>query len=56
MRLAGIESMLELLKTKDIITSVKYYLLNGWQGLVQVGVFGYLFKAQIRKYTHIFFS
>jgi len=38
MRLRGIESMMELLKTKDIIPSVKYYLLNGWQGLVQVRV------------------
>ena len=29
--------MMELVKTKDVIPSVKYYLLNGWQGLVQVG-------------------
>jgi hypothetical protein len=36
MRLRGIESMMELLKTKDVIPSVKYYLLNGWQGLIQV--------------------
>ena len=30
--------MKELLSAGDVLSSVKYYLLNGWQGLVQVGL------------------
>jgi len=35
MRLRGLKSMTMLLKTKNLLPSIQYYLINGWQGLVR---------------------
>ncbi|XP_023218340.1 E3 ubiquitin-protein ligase HERC2-like isoform X1 [Centruroides sculpturatus] len=36
-RQKGIESILELLNQDHLIPSIKYFLLNGWLGLIKVG-------------------